>query len=96
MNKDVAIAINNLSKKINKLNAVISSTFSKITSDNAENINLNTGGIDGLGEVVDINAGAVDGLATALDEVATALDDVGVMLADFDERITNLESEVIK
>ena len=96
MNNDIYKAINNVSNKVNEMSQKLDSFFNARTDTNASNIGLNAGGIDGLGEVADINAGAVDGLATALDEVATALDDVGVMLADFDERITNLESEVIK
>ena len=96
MNNDIYKAINNVSNKVNEMSQKLDSYFNVRADTNASNIDINAGGIDGLGEVADINAGGIDGLATALDEVATALDDVGVMLADFDERITNLESEVIK
>ena len=96
MDKDIYKAINNASNKVNEMAQKLDSFFNARADTNASNIDLNAGGVDGLGEVVDINAGAVDGLATVLDEISTALDDVGVMLADFDERITNLESEVIK
>ena len=96
MRSEIFKAINAVSCKVNDMSQKLDEVMQTLNSNANEKISVNAGGIDGLGEVVDINAGGIDGLATALDEVSTALDDVGVMLADFDERITNLESEVIK
>ena len=91
MDREVIIALNKLSKKINEICMRIDNTAVSNHLSNKKDIETSAGGIDDLAEFADTNAGAVDDLAVALDEVLTAIDELATYAASIDERLTALE-----
>ena len=85
-------AINAVSKKVNEMSQKLDSFFNVRADENAENISTNSGAVDDLANVTDINSTALDGLATSLSDIATAIDDIATLTATMEERITNLEN----
>lgn len=69
MTKEIAMALGHLSDKINEQGRRIDNLYAQLHRENADNIDSNATGIDGLAEVIDMQNEAINDLATAVSEI---------------------------
>ena len=69
MTKEVAQAFGHMSEKINEMGRRIDNLYAQLHSENAENIETNTEGINELAGTIDAQNMALNDLATAVAEL---------------------------
>ena len=67
--EEIYKAINTVSKKVNEVSAKLDEVMQMLNSKANEKINVNSGGIDGLAEMVASHDGAIEELATMVAEM---------------------------
>lgn len=70
MTREIARALGNLANQMNEMGQRIDNLYSQLHIANAENIDTNAGGIDGLAETVEMQNEALNDLATAVAELS--------------------------
>lgn len=90
MTREVLKAINAVSRKVNELAQRLDEYHGKRYEENAENIDVNSGGIDDLAETTDVSASALDELA---EYVAALEEDTREYFTELEERIAKVEGK---
>ena len=67
--KAIYKAINNVSKRVNDVSQKLDDVMQKLNADTNEKITVNSGGIDGLADMVSTHDGAIEELATMVAEL---------------------------
>ena len=67
--EEIYQAINEVSNKINDLSVRLDEYIQKLNADANEKITVNSGGIDGLADMVSAHDGAIEELATMVSEM---------------------------
>lgn len=67
--KEIYKAINNVSKKVNDVSQKLDKVMQTLNADANEKITVNSGGIDGLADMVATHDGAIEELATMVAEM---------------------------
>lgn len=69
MTKEIAQALGHISERINEQGKRIDNLYAQLHKENADNIDVNANGIDGLAETVEMQNEALNDLATAVAEL---------------------------
>lgn len=69
MTKEIARAFGDLANRMNELGKRIDNLYASLHQENADNIDVNATGVDGLAEVVEMQNEALNDLATAVAEL---------------------------
>ena len=69
MDKEIAMAFGRMSEQMNELGRRIDNLYADLHKENADNIDTNAAGLDGLAETVVMQNEALDDLATAVAEL---------------------------
>lgn len=69
MTKEIARAFGDVKNQMNELGRRIDNLYAQLHQENADNIDTNAIGIDGLAEVVEMQNEALDDLAMAVAEL---------------------------
>ena len=67
--KAIYKAINNVSKRVNDVSQKLDEVMQKLNANANEKINVNSGGIDGIADMVATHDGAIEELATMVAEM---------------------------
>ena len=67
--KAIYKAINNVSKRVNDVSQKLDEVMQILNASANEKISVNSGGIDGLADMVDTHDGAIEELATMVAEM---------------------------
>ena len=70
MTREIAMALGNLSEKINEVGRRVDNLYAQLHQENADNIDINANGIDGLAETIEMQNEALDDLATTVAELS--------------------------
>lgn len=66
---DIYKAINNVSKKVNDVSQKLDEVMQILNASANEKISVNSGGIDGLADMISAHDGAIENLATIVSEL---------------------------